>query len=50
MGRGDYHSVDAPGYYSLDSIWRTRLESCLFLPHHHPVLRGGGGPSGSLGL
>jgi hypothetical protein len=44
MGPGDYHSVDALGYSSLDAIRRADLESCLFLPHHHPVLRGGGGP------
>jgi hypothetical protein len=51
MGPGDYHSVDALGYDSLDSIRGTGLESCLFLPHNHPVLRGGGRPLvlGSLG-
>jgi len=38
---GDSHSVDAPGYGSLDSIRRTDLESSLFRLRHHPVLRGG---------
>ena len=32
MGPGDYHSVDASGYYELDCIWGTGPESCLFLP------------------
>ncbi len=44
MGPGDYHSVNAPGYHSLDSIRRTAIKSSPFLPHHRPVLRGGGGP------
>jgi hypothetical protein len=45
MGRGGYHSVDAPGYCSLDSVQGTGLESRLFRPHDHLVLRGGGGSS-----
>jgi hypothetical protein len=45
MGPGDYHSVNAPRYHTLDCVWGTGPESALFLPHHHPVLRGGGGPS-----
>jgi len=40
-----YHSLNAPGYNSLDNIWGTGLLSCPFRPHHHGVLRGGGGPS-----
>jgi len=44
MGRGNYHSVDALGYKDLDSIRGTGLGSYLFLPHHHQVLSGGGGP------
>jgi hypothetical protein len=44
MGPGNYHSVDALGYRSLDGIGRNGLEFCPFLSHHHPALRGGGGP------
>jgi hypothetical protein len=40
-----YHSADAPRYHSLDCIWATGPESCLFLSHNHPIFRGGGGPS-----
>ncbi len=39
MGPRGYHSVDALGYFTLDGIWQTGLES-FPLPHNCPVAQG----------
>jgi hypothetical protein len=36
----EYRTANAPRYHRLDCVWGSGPESCLFLPHNHPVPEG----------